>query len=296
MGKIANGFELTKQSWSALRQNPQLLMFPVISTIGLIIVSILFFIPTAALGIPDALSQSARAGESTLDSAQTLGGAIILFLYYFVTYTVIIFSNVALVGAAMKLIRGEPATVSDGIQIAMARLPKILVYALISATVGMLARALRDSGRRSENVAVAILTAIVAAIVQGAWNLAVFFAVPILVVEDVGVIDSLKRSIELFKRTWGEGFVGSTAIGLASCLLTLAVILVGGGLIILAVQTGSLALVILMIVLVVIAVAFVSMINGALNGIFQASLYQYATTGDAGRFISTDLARSAFMA
>jgi hypothetical protein len=290
--RIQNGVELTRQSWAALRANPQLLIFPVISLIGMIIVTILFFIPLSATGIFASLSQQNGRGSSF---NQTLF-YIVLFLYYFVTYTVIIFSNTALVGAALKLARGEPATVQDGINIALARLNKIFVYALISATIGMIARAIRQSGSNSRNPVGAIIAAIIAGIIQGSWNLVVFFVVPVLVVEDLGVMDSLKRSLALFKQTWGEQFTGSLAIGAASCLVSLALVVVAVILITLAAATKSVALIILTVAVVVLAFIFLSLISGAINGIFQASLYQYATTGDAGKLIDTQLARDAFTA
>jgi len=290
--RIQNGVELTRQSWAALRANPQLMVFPIISLIGMIIVTILFFIPVSATGIFTAISESSN--RNAHDINQTLF-TIIVFLYYFVTYTVVIFSNTALVGAAMKLARGETATVQDGINIALSRMGKIFVYALISATVGMLARAMRDSGRNSRNIGAMIIANIIAGIIQGAWNLVVFFAIPVLVVEDLGVIDSLKRSVGLFKQTWGEQFTGSMAIGAVSCLVTLALFVVGGVLIALAAMTKSVVLIVITIAVVVLAFVFVSLINGAVNGIFQASLYQYATTGDAGKLIDTQLAHDAFL-
>lgn len=288
--RIQNGLELTRQSWAALRANPQLLVFPVISLIGMIIVTILFFVPVTATGIFAALAE--ENGRS--NNINTTLFTIVMFFYYFVTYTVIIFSNTALVGAAMRLARGETATVRDGINIAMARIGKIVVYALISATIGMIARSISQSGRNSNNIVMAILSSIIAGIIQGAWNLVVFFAIPVLVVEDIGVMDSLKRSLALFKQTWGEKFTGSMAIGAVSCLVTFGMIIVAGLLIMLAVATKSIAVIILTVAVVVLAFVFVSLINGAINGIFQASLYQYATTGDAGKLIDTSLARDAF--
>ncbi|NWG18089.1 MAG: hypothetical protein HXY41_15810 [Chloroflexi bacterium] len=290
-GKIRNGWELSKQSWAALRSNPQLVVFPIISMIGMIVVTILFFIPISATGIVSALVNDGGIA----DNMAAIVSAVVLFIYYLVAYTVTIFSNTALVGAAMKLVRGEPATVSDGIQIAMSRISKIIVYALISATIGMIARSIRESGRRSDNLLVAILTGIIGGLIQGTWNLLVFFAIPVLVVENIGVIDSLKRSLEIFKKTWGEGFVGSTAIGGITCLAYLAVIVIGGVLIFLAVSTGTAALIIGAVALVVLAFIFLGLLQGAVNGVFQASLYNYAQTGDAGRFIDTELARQAFL-
>lgn len=293
MGRIANGWELSKQSWNALRANPQLLIFPLISLAGMVAVTIVFLIPMAGAGIFDAVARSAETGESQLSNGQMTLSAIVGFVYSFVGYTVVIFSNVALVGAAMKLARGETATVQDGLNIARARLGKIIAYAFISAVVGTIARAISQSGR-DNGIAGQILAAIIGGIIQGAWSLVVFFAIPVLVVEDVGVIDSMKRSLSLFKQTWGESFVGQTAIGLIGCVATLALMAVGGLLIFGAVATGSVLLVVLAVILVVLMLVGIGLLNGAVNGVFQASLYQYATTGSAGELIDTQLAAQAF--
>ncbi len=290
--RIQNGVELTRQSWAALRANPQLLVFPVISLVGMVIVTILFLVPVSATGIFSALSEQNSRSSGNVNNVLF---TIVMFLYYFVTYTVIIFSNTALVGAAMKLARGETATVQDGINIALSHMGKIFVYALISATIGMLARAIRQSGSNSRNPVGMIIAAIIAGIIQGAWNLVVFFAIPVLVVEDVSVMDSLKRSVALFKQTWGEQFTGSMAISAVSCLATIGLLVGGVILISLAAMTQSTALIVIAVAVVVLAFIFLSLISGALNGIFQASLYQYATTGDAGKLIDTQLAHDAFL-
>jgi hypothetical protein len=293
--KINNGLELGRQSWNAVRANPQLLMFPVISTIAIIVATILFIVPIATIFIASGGVPAGRSalGEPELSSSQQIIGAVLFFVYSFVCYAISIFSNVALVGAVMKIIRGEQATVRDGLNIAFARLGKILVYAFISATIGSIARAIRDSGRNSGIVG-AILAAILAGIIQGAWSVIVFFAIPVIVAEDVSVIDSLKRSFALFKQTWGEGFTGSTAISFISCLVWVGIFAVGALIIGAAAATGSIALIVLAVALVVVALSILGLLTGAVNGVFQASLYHYATTGSAGPFIDTEMARDAF--
>ena len=286
-GRIKSGLALSKQSWSALGQNRQLIVFPLISGIAMIIVTILFFIPEAF-----AFQPILEAEEPT--AAQWITAFLILFVYYLIASFVVIFSNTALVGATLKIVGGEPATVRDGLRVATSRLGKIIAYSLISATVGVIARGITQSGRQSDNAIVAILAAILGGLIQGAWSLLVFFAIPVIVVENLGVRDSLTRSFELFKQTWGEKFVGSTAIGGISCLVSLAVLLIGGGIIAAGVLTDALALVILGGVLLVLGLVVISLLNGAVNGIFQASMYHYATTGDAGPFIDNELAREAF--
>ena len=287
--KITHGLELSKQSWSALRQNRQLVVFPIISGLGMVVVTILFF-------IPEALAVRPILETPEPSTVQWIVALAILFVYYLVASFVVTFSNTALVGATLKLIDGQPATVGDGIGIAMSRLGKILAYSLISATVGVIARSIFRAGRQSDNILVTIVSAIFGAALQAAWSILVFFAIPVMVVEDLSVPESLKRSFELFKRTWGEGFVGSTAIGGISCLVYLAVVLVCGGIVAAGLLTGALALVILGVVLLVLGVIAVSLLNSAVNGIFQASMYRFATSGNAGLFIDSELARQAFQA
>ena len=128
-GKIRSGLELSKQSWSALGQNRQLIVFPIISGIGMIIVTVLFFIPEAFAFRP-------ILGAEDPTAVQWIMVLLILFFYYLVASFVITFSNTALVGATLKMIDGQPATIGDGIGVALSRLGKIIVYSLISATVG----------------------------------------------------------------------------------------------------------------------------------------------------------------
>jgi hypothetical protein len=290
MNQIQNAVELTRQSWNALMRNKHLLLFPLISTIAMIIVTILFFIPIGATGIVSAFTEE----NTPISNTAYIISGITLFLYYIVANFVAIFSNTALVGATLKLVRGEQATVQDGINIAMDRLGTIFVYAVISATVGAIARSIRDAGSRSDNAIAAILSAILGSVLQGAWNVIVFFVIPVIAYEKIGPIEAMKRSFELFKRTWGEGFVGTTVIGGVSCLVYVAVAVIGVLLIVGGIALDSVPLVIAAIVLTVLALFILGLISGAINGIFQASLFNYALTGDAGAFIDTQLAANAF--
>ena len=208
--KIVNGLQLTKQCWQALRQNPQLMIFPLLSGLALLLVGVAFAIPTVAGGL--LLSGGQIPTEEEITTAEWVFLTVMAFLFYFVCYTVIIFSNTALVGVSMKLLQGDKATVGDGIAIAMGRLGQILGFALISATIGTLAQAGRNAGQDSKNGIAGILAAVVGSLVQGVWIVVVFFAIPIYVVENVGPIAAIRRSWELFKQTWGEGFTGRAAI------------------------------------------------------------------------------------
>ncbi len=278
---LSNSWELVKASFNVLKADRELMVFPFVSMIGVIIVSIVFAVPLWLSGIAGSVS------EGTSDTTQNVIGIVVLFLFYLVMYTIIIYSNVALVGAAMMRLRGEDPTLNDGFRIAGQHLQQILGYAAISATVGVLLSMLRGN----DNIAARIL----AGVVNFAWNVLTFLVVPVLVIENLGPIDAIKRSGQLLRQTWGEQIVANGGIGLVFGLITVAVILVVGvPLILLAVAAESIALGILAVALIIIVATLIGLFSSALNGVFQAALYNYAQTGNAGPYFSETMVRSAF--
>lgn len=213
-------------------------------------------------------------------------GYVLLFLFYLITYTVNIYFNVALVSAAMIRLDGGDPTFKDGISSANERLGKIIGYAVISATVGTLLQLIRDSNN--------FIAKIVSDLIGMAWNLATFFVIPILVVKDLGPIDAVKESASLLKRTWGEQVTGNFSLGLIFLVIYVAIIILGVLLIGFAVSQENIALIIGSVVLVIFTFITVSIINGALSGIFQATLYRFAETGTAPDNFDIDMIRGAF--
>jgi hypothetical protein len=258
---LENSWRLVKASWSVLKADKELIVFPIVSTIGVILVTIAFAVPMFFAGLFDKVADQGELGPA---------GIAVGFLFYVVMYTIIFFANTALVGAALIRLRGGDPTLRDGIEIAMSHIGQIVGYALIAATVGMLLRALRERG--------GLGGMIVAWLGDIAWNLATYLVVPVLVVEDIGPVDAIKRSASLLKRTWGEQVVGNFSIGLVFGLITLAsAFVIGVPVIVLASATGSVAVVALGVLLVVGVIASISLVGTTLNGIYVAALYRYAT-------------------
>lgn len=266
--KIARSWELVKASASVLRSDKELMLFPLISGLATLVVLATFLLPMFALRI--------------FADGFGVGGAVFGFLFYFVQYSVIIFFNCALVGAAMIRMDGGDPTLGDGFRAAKARIPQILGYAAIAATVGVLLQAMKDG---KNNFLVRLLGSGLGA----AWTLATFLVVPILVSRNVGPIDALKQSVTLLKRTWGENAVGQVGIGAAFGLITFLVVLAGVDLTVLAAQ-ASWALAIAVGVVFVLGVLLLGIYQAALSGIYSAALYRYAVSHETPQgFAGTDL-------
>lgn len=299
--RISNGFELSRQSWSALMQNKQLLAFPAMSLVASIIVMLIALLILAVTGILGGVVNAAEVASSgdgvsdnVITDAQAIIAIIVVLAAGFINTFIVLFSNTALIANALRLSKGKEATIQDGINLAMKRLPQILIFTTISTIVNIIAGMLRNAGNESGNIVGAIIGNLLGGLLEGAWNLMVFFAVPVIVAEDAGPIDAIKGGWNLFKATWGESFVGSTTIGGIGCIASVVVILAGGAGIALGVALNSAIIIGLFVTLIIIGLVVIGLFQGAVNGIFRASLYEYAKTGDAGRFIDTELARDAF--
>ena len=269
-GRLSNSWTLMKASTNVLMMDKELLVFPLMSGIATLLVSATFIAPIVLLG----------GAESLNEENLSYSGYVFGFLFYFVQYTVIFFFNSALVGAALIRLGGGDPTVSDGLAIASKRMPSIIGYAAISATVGMILRAIAERS--------GFLGRLVSGFLGMAWSLATYLVVPILVTEDLGPIDAVKKSGALFKKTWGEQVIGNFGMGWAMFLMWVswsavwitAVVLIGN-----IFQT---AVAVLPFVAVgILGYIFLALFSSALKGVYTAALYQYATTGDAGFFDSS---------
>jgi hypothetical protein len=193
---------------------------------------------------------------------------------YVVLAFVTIFFNAAVIGAAMGRLRGEPASIRDGLALARTHVGKIFVWALITASVGMVLRAIQERS--------GLLGRLVAGFIGIAWNLVTFFVVPVILFEPLPVGASIKRSAQIFRERWGEQVTGNATIGVAMFVIALPILAVGGLLIAAAPVIG--------IAFTVITLGALMAVGAACSGVFNAALYRYATTGASSEaFTEADL-------
>lgn len=252
---IGRTWELIKMSWAVLKKDRELVLFPVMSTVALVILAGLMMGVGSGLGTVDRLSGT---GASEVDIA-------LLAVTYFLLAFVVIYFNSALIGAAMIRLAGGDPTVGDGLRMANKRLPQILGWALISATVGLILQVLRSQSRDN------MLGQIVLSLVGGVWAYLTYFVVPIVVAEGLGPIAAIRSSGSLFKRTWGEQVTSNIGFGIlgfiAALIGALPAILVAAVSLPVGIAVG--------VATVGLALAIVT----ALEGIFKAALYGYVADG-----------------
>src|SRR4029079_791684 len=246
MSRFQLSWEIAKRSWAVLRADKTLAWFPVLSALGSLVVLAVIGGRSLATGMDDTASGT---------SLQPIGWVLIVVMYLALAMVQTYFLA-GLVAGADRRLRGQDSSLKGALEIANSRLHRLLPWAVVTATVTMVLQAIEER--------FGIIRTIVARLVGLAWNLVTFLVVPILVLEDLGVGDALKRSKDLFKKTWGENVIGQFGLGAVGMLLSVPGLLFIG----LGVAIGTAGIIVLGAIGVIWLVASAVVVS-ALSGIYR---------------------------
>jgi hypothetical protein len=253
MGALERTWRLYKESFSVLSEDGQILLFPVLSGACVVLLAAGFFVPLYRDGTLGAIARR----NGTWDMYATV------FLWYYLNHFLIIFFNSALIGCAGIRLSGGRPTLANGFGLALARAGRIAAWALVAATVGLVLSTFNN--RRG------LLSRLVGAAFSIGWTMMTYLIVPVLIMENRGVFDSIYRSEELFRQQWGEELIGSFGFGLLNTLLLAPGFLMG--LLVWRLDHAGAVIIGLAYAL------FLAVVTSAVTGVFKAALYRFAATG-----------------
>jgi len=257
MERLQRSWTLAKSSWETLKADRELLALPVFS----------FLASLLALGVFLALVFLVDYESSTgFDEFELSGAGYVLLALAGVSLSIIVtYFQAAMVGGARERLTGGDPTIGSAMATATSRLGVIVPWAIFSWTVGMVLRAIEENA--------GAVGRFVVGLIGMAFRVVTFLAVPILVVERLGPINTLKRSADLFKRSWGENLAGQAGIGIVSVIAMIPILILAG-------LIGAVINPILGIIVAVPLVAVVAAVGTSLTAIYQTALYHYATTDE----------------
>ena len=264
MNRIKRGFRITKLGMHVVKADPELMVYLLFSGI----MSVLSFgaVLTFTGGIGFVIGN---------DGGFEGGVAVGTFISYFVVSVITVFWNAAIIASAYeRMTTGRNPSFSYGIKQAMKCFPQILIWGLISGTVGVII-SFFEAMAESDNIVVAIIGHIISFMISFAWWMTTFFVVPMIVLENSGVFESMKKGPKLFDETWGENIVASVGTGIINFIVILTIIVVCLPLFVFGEIGAALAF-----ILIVIGIAISSLFFTACDAVNKASLYYYAKTGE----------------
>lgn len=275
MGAMSRGWTLTRQSWAVLRKDRSLAAFPILSTIIALLAVVAVWVPAAVLSGPNFAVVDDNNPIFIVASVGT----------YFLIIFIGTFFNVALASCAARSLRGEDTRVVEGLTDAARRIGPIMGWTAVAGTVGVFLSAIRD---RLPGAALA------ERIVGAVWEVASFFVIPVIALENIGPWRALKHSVDVVKVRWGEAATGAATIAVSTVAVAIPFALIGYAGASSLMSDGFSPLGFTAATVGVVGVIVVSIVASAINGIFRVAVYLYSVTGETPDGFDAAVMRSAF--
>jgi len=270
--KFRNSYRLVKESFWLLLQDVEILVFPVFA---FLVVCILGFLVFNIFGFTS-LSSFPEKGSPTPEFIAAV------ITVYFLIFFVFTFSNAGVIAATYERLSGNNPTTESSWNVITQNFGRIFLWALSSATVGVVLMILRNRKNRTWN---ALWGA-----VEIAWDVLYFVVLPIVVLENCSLKEGKEKAKFLLKKTWGENIIGQFSMGLFFSILWVAI-----SLLFLVIPLLPSFLSIPTLVFMLISYFIVGILMNTLRNIYATALYFYATTGEVPDQYSSELIKDAFV-
>lgn len=260
MNTFMRTWRLMDDALGVLKKDPELLVFPMLSSIAGVLVAGSFALPLFDESIQQFVS---RAGA---DDPLVY---VWMFLFYMASYFVVLFFNAALVACALARMTGRDPTIRFGLRMAWKRLGPIVLWTLVTSTVGFVLQLIEER--------VGIVGRIVVALLGMTWSVTSFLVVPVLVHKGTGPIEAYTASASMLQDSWGEQIVGTVSFALLFVVLGI----LPAGVLFFVATTGNLIATATTAVLCALYLIVLGLAQSTLHAIYQAAVYCYAFTGRA---------------
>lgn len=267
--RLSNGWRISMNSFKVLKENKQLVIFPILSGISMLFVIASFFVGVLAFAGWDI---------DNISESGNVSYYIYLLLFYIINYFIVIFFNTALIHCSRLYFHGEEVTIEKGLKFSLSKIGAIFSWSVVAGTVGLILRVIQEEA--------GWLGKIITGIIGVVWSIATFFVVPVIAYENVGPFTAIKRSASIMKSKWGESLGATFSFGIINFL---AVIVVGLPLFFL----GSLIHPIAGVCLAALGILLVAAILSAAQTIFISAVY-HNITGDPVKHFDQQMIENLF--
>ncbi|MEM4625564.1 MAG: DUF6159 family protein [Candidatus Pacearchaeota archaeon] len=281
MGVLSNSWEITKSTFNVMKKDKEIFIYPILS----ILISIIFIITVVLISLP--IGRVLKEEMQIKPMIFTL-----IFILYFGIAFIGTFFSACVVYTAGNRFNGKNVGLRESIAFASKRIDKVALWAIISATVGIILMTVENFNKRSRGLS-KFLVKIISSTLDMAWSISTIFVVQGIIYKNLGPLASIKESLATLKKTWGESLVRIASFEIVKWIFLLI---------------GGIVLIILMIISFVInlwfgLIMFTVLINylvgvfiffNIAKQVFNTALYHYANTGKIPRGYNEEQIKRAF--
>lgn len=135
-------------------------------------------------------------------------------LGYLLLWFIMMFFNTALIAATLDYFENGKVSVRSAFAMAVQRLPQILAWSVFAATVGLLLSFISSMIRGALESVSTLLGDVLGGLLEASWVVATYFVAPVLIIEGVGPVAAVKRSMQVLRQAWGESLGSGVGLGL----------------------------------------------------------------------------------
>jgi hypothetical protein len=259
IGRIRASVLLLKETFRFLSADKEMLAIPIVA-----LAVQLFFLGVVTLIL---FSTGMLSGVEQNETMTNPAEFATVFLWYIVSAFMLAWTQAAIAHTVYVRAHGGNATLGEAMHVAFQNWSALLLWSVITSTVGILLRAIAE---RSQ-----LLMRIVTAIIGTAWSVLTYFVVPSIVIGKRPAFAAIRDSGSVFKQTWGETLVTNVSFSLVFTLAFIAygIVLIGLGFL-LGSNIGSL---LFLGILAILGIVVLALMSATLGSILRTLLYIYAS-------------------
>ncbi len=199
----------------------------------------------------------------------------VLLGYLILAHIFNFFMKAALTASTNAQLTQQASGLGSGISAVFRHFFAILGWLIISGLAGFVLgfRSTSSNGNPVEGIA----SNMAQGFLDSAWKVITFLTIPVIVAEQVGPINAIKRSSQLVRETWGRQLVGKygidAAVGSITGAALLVIVALGGAL---TFFTRSANVGIIAALVLISTLMCIGALRAALLTIYQIVLYRYA--------------------
>jgi len=249
-GPFVSTVQLVRESLRILRDNRRLLVFPLLSAVALVLVTGGIAVPTIARGWD-------KPSPSASDVFAVGGGYLLLGF-------VLTLCSGAMICAVDDVLRGGPVRIGASYRRAVRHWRPLLAWSLLNTTVLLAIRQLER---------IPVVGWILTELFSAGWDLAMYLALPAMMVDGLGVAESTRRSARMLRETFSRQVYGTWWI-----VLPVFLAIVGGFVaFMLGVESNSLVPAIAGGAVAALVLACALLAGATVSAIFRTMLYRDAS-------------------
>ncbi|MCA9361715.1 hypothetical protein KC845_04145 [Candidatus Kaiserbacteria bacterium] len=276
LGRFRAGWLLFKESWRFLSADRAMIWIPAIAVMASVF---LFGVLVSVFALVAVATDMVMVPEGE-EVEGVLVYAFVFGIYLISAFTLAL-SQAGIAKIVYARVHGEKLALKQGIKTALAHWPSLLVWSLITSTVGLFLNIIAERSK--------MLGKLVSMFLGAGWALLTYFVVPAIVIDKLPATKAISRSGTVFKNTWGETLVSNFSIGIIFALAHVMAFLAIGGLVVMSVVLQIPVLVGPLILLLLVWVVVASLVQSAMNAVVKTLLYVFATENTSPEDFDSEL-------